>query len=91
MNSPWRQSPRNRNHPSSTTLHEIGAASNSLFCCGAQTPHEALGTADLDRLAPTDTSTEEEAWQALRVLKGEAFTRRILRRYVLNARKEPSH
>jgi hypothetical protein len=44
--------------------------------------------ADLEKLAPTDTSTEEEAWQALRVLKGEAFTMRVLRRYVLKARVE---
>jgi hypothetical protein len=27
MNSPWRQSPRNRNYPSPRTLHENGAAS----------------------------------------------------------------
>ena len=26
MNSPWRQSPRNRNHPSSTTLQSVAAA-----------------------------------------------------------------
>ena len=31
MNSPWRQSPRNRNYPSPRTLHENGAASDDLL------------------------------------------------------------
>jgi len=34
MNSPWRQSPRNRNYPSPRTLHENGAACCLLLLVG---------------------------------------------------------